>query len=148
MKPAPVPIGYKVDLDLIDYQTAWAIQQHLADDRATNRIPDTLLLLEHPPTYTLGRSGKREHLLLSQEECQARGIVVLDVNRGGDITFHGTGQLVAYPIRFLGLTDASGRLMQADYVGYVRSLEDVLIKTIAEFGIVGRRESIWKKETQ
>ncbi len=141
MKSDRFTTSYRVDLGMIDYKTTWSLQQKLADARAAKRIPDTLLLLEHPPTYTLGRSGKQEHLLMSREECQVQGIAVYDdVDRGGDITFHGPGQLVAYPICFLGLTDASGCLVQSDYVGYVRRLEDVLIKTVAAFGIAGQRK--------
>jgi lipoyl(octanoyl) transferase len=125
---------------LVDYHEAWAMQRSLAEVRAQHIIDDTLILLEHPHTYTLGRSAHREHLLLSEEECARRGIDVVDVDRGGDITYHGPGQLVAYPIRYLGQVDPQGKLIQADYVGYIRRLEEVLIRTIAPFGITGRRD--------
>jgi lipoyl(octanoyl) transferase len=128
-----------MSLGLVDYQQAWDLQRSLADARAANSIDDTLILLEHPHTYTLGRSAHIEHLLLSADECAQRGIAVIDVDRGGDITYHGPGQLVAYPIRYLGQPDASGRLVATDYVGYVRRLEEVLIRTIAAFGITGQR---------
>lgn len=128
-----------LQLGLVDYQQAWDMQRSLAEARAANAIDDTLILLEHPHTYTLGRSAHIEHLLLSAHECAKRGIAVIDVDRGGDITYHGPGQLVAYPIRYLGQPDASGRLVPTDYVGYVRRLEEVLIRTIAAFGITGQR---------
>ncbi|MER3514553.1 MAG: lipoyl(octanoyl) transferase, partial [Chloroflexota bacterium] len=86
-----------VRLGLVDYAEAWALQKRLVAERAEGRIGDTLLLLEHPHTYTLGRSGKLEHLLMSQAERQARGVSVHWVDRGGDITYHGPGQLVGYP---------------------------------------------------
>ena len=129
-----------IQLGMMDYEDAWSLQHTLAAARAAGEIDDTLLLFEHPHTYTLGRSAKREHLLLSERVCAERGIAVLDVDRGGDITYHGPGQLVAYPIRYLGEADASGRLVRADYIGYLRQLEDVLIGTLEAFGIVGHRE--------
>jgi lipoyl(octanoyl) transferase len=125
---------------LVEYHEAWSIQRTLAEARAHHEIDDTLLLLEHPHTYTLGRSAHREHLLLSEDECTRRGIEVIDVDRGGDITYHGPGQLVAYPIRYLGQVDPQGKLIDADYVGYIRRLEEILIRTIAPFGITGHRD--------
>jgi lipoyl(octanoyl) transferase len=127
-------------LGLVNYHAAWDLQRSLAEARAAGEIGDTLITVEHPHTYTLGRSAQVEHLLLSAEECAARSIEVVEVDRGGDITYHGPGQLVAYPIRYLGQVDTSGRLVATDYVGYVRKLEEVLIHTIETFGIVGRRE--------
>lgn len=123
-----------LDLGLIPYEECWALQKHLATERAQGNIGDTLLLLEHPHTYTCGRSGGRDHILISETESQARGIVVLDVDRGGDVTYHGPGQLVAYPILQLA---SNGRT--ADYRGYLRSLEEVLIHTLANFAIASRR---------
>lgn len=130
-----------IELGLVNYQEAWELQRQLAEVRAQQQIDDTLILLEHPDTFTLGRSAHSEHLLLSREECANRGIQVIDVDRGGDITYHGPGQLVAYPIRYLGKPDLRGHLVQADYVGYIRRLEEVLIRAIAPFGLIGRRES-------
>ncbi|MGF1504512.1 MAG: lipoyl(octanoyl) transferase LipB [Anaerolineae bacterium] len=124
----------------VDYQQAWAWQKDLAAQRAANTIQDTLLVLAHPHTYTIGRSGSRDNLLLDKAVCRERGITVLDVDRGGDITYHGPGQLVAYPILDLGQPQADGRLLKADYVGYLRRLEDVQIATIAAFGLHGFRE--------
>src|SRR5713226_2524965 len=113
-------------LGLLSYAEAWELQKSLATRRAAGEIPDTLLLLEHPHTYTLGRSGHAENLLLDQVQLAARGVSLHWVDRGGDITYHGPGQLVGYPILMLGTpTDLEGgRLPQADYVGYVRRLEE------------------------
>ncbi|MBI3242504.1 MAG: lipoyl(octanoyl) transferase LipB [Chloroflexi bacterium] len=124
-------------LGLIPYQEAWELQKRLAAERAADSIPDTLLLLEHPHTYTLGRSGHIENLLLGEEERAKRGVTVEWVDRGGDITYHGPGQLVSYPILRLGRpVDGNGHLPQADYVGYVRQLEEALIRALAHFGLV------------
>src|SRR5215212_4009643 len=89
-------------LGRVPYAEAWELQKLLAAQRAAEAIPDTLLLLEHPPTYTLGRSGHAENLLLNDAELAARGVSLHWVDRGGDITFHGPGQLVGYPILRLG----------------------------------------------
>ena len=125
-------------LGRVPYEEAWALQKRLAAQRAAGEIPDTLLLLEHPPTYTLGRGGHASNLLLSAADLAARGIALHWVDRGGDITFHGPGQLVGYPILALGavVDDATGRIPQADYVGFVRQLEETLIRAIARFGLV------------
>ena len=125
-------------LGLVPYAEAWDLQKTLAAQRAAGEIPDTLLLLEHPHTYTLGRSGHAENLLLDQAQLAARGITLHHVDRGGDITYHGPGQLVGYPILKLGapVDAASGRVPQADYVGYVRRLEDMLIRALIHFGLV------------
>lgn len=124
-------------LGLMPYQAAWALQQQLAEQRAADLISDTLLLLEHPHTFTFGRSGKAEHLIWSELQLRARGVTVEWVDRGGDVTYHGPGQLVGYPILRLGQPNsAEGRIPQADYVGYVRKLEEVIIRTLAQFGLV------------
>jgi lipoate-protein ligase B len=123
-------------LGLLPYAEAWDLQKRLAAQRAAGEIPDTLLLLEHPHTYTLGRSGHAENLLLNEAALAARGIELHWVDRGGDITYHGPGQLVGYPILALGAVDATGRLPQADYVGYVRRLEEALIRALIPFGLV------------
>ncbi len=135
------PVCNVVRLGLIGYHEAWELQRRLAAARAAGRIADTLLLLEHPHTYTLGRSGRPEHLLMPEADRARLGIAVIEVDRGGDITYHGPGQLVAYPIRALGRADPSGRLPQADYIGYLRGLEEVLIRTLATWGINGQREA-------
>ena len=126
-------------LGLVPYAEAWALQNRLAEDRAAGRIPDTLLLLQHPHTYTIGRSGTRDHVYLSEAELAARGITCLDVDRGGDVTYHGPGQLVGYPILDLGLAPDVG--------AYLRGLEQCVIDVLAQFqiraGRVERYTGVW-----
>lgn len=134
-------------LGLVDYAEAWELQKRLVADRADGHCGDTLLLLEHPHTYTLGRSGKIEHLLMSEAERQARGVSVHWVDRGGDITYHGPGQLVGYPIIAVVSHTVHGvesstqrdRIPQTDYVRYLRDIEEVLIRALAAFGVRGER---------
>lgn len=124
-------------LGLVPYAKAWELQKTLAAQRAAGEIPDTLLLLEHPHTYTLGRTGHAENLLWDEAQLAARDITLHWVDRGGDITYHGPGQLVGYPILALGApVDGAGRIPQADYVGYVRQLEEALIRAVLQFGVV------------
>lgn len=118
------------------FMEAWDLQKHLASEIAKGTRPATLLLLEHPHTFSLGRQGQLENLLWSQEELEQRGVELVWTDRGGDITYHGPGQLVGYPILLLGAVDKNQHLPQADYVGYLRRLEDVLIRILASFGIV------------
>jgi lipoate-protein ligase B len=119
-------------LGQVDYMDAWRLQQELAALRATGCIADVLLLLEHPPTITLGRAASRAHLLASPDELAREGVAVIEVDRGGDITYHGPGQLVGYPI--LDLT-----VHRKDLHWYLREVEEALIHVVAEFGVVGRR---------
>lgn len=124
-------------LGLVPYREAWELQKTLAAGRAAGGAPDTLLLLEHPHTYTFGRSGHIENLLWNEAERQKRGVTVEWVDRGGDVTYHGPGQLVVYPILQLGVPAAGADgLPRADYIAYVRRLEDVMIRTLARFGLV------------
>jgi lipoyl(octanoyl) transferase len=117
-------------LGRVGYRDAWDLQKRLAIERAGGHIPDTLLLLEHPPVYTTGRRGPGDHLRLPEAEL---GAPLIATDRGGDITFHGPGQLVAYVI--MDLT-AAGLGVGA----YVRSLEEAIIRTLAGYGISGTRE--------
>jgi lipoyl(octanoyl) transferase len=124
------------------YEEAWRLQEKLAAEIAAGERPPALLLLEHPHTYTFGRRGKPENLLWDQAELTRRGITVHWVDRGGDVTYHGPGQLVGYPLLPLapgGLSaaddGASPRLPRADYVGYVRRLEQTLITALAQLGL-------------
>jgi lipoyl(octanoyl) transferase len=119
-----------VDLGVIAYAECWDLQNRVAAEVASGARSETLLLLEHPHTYTCGRRGGRDHILAGDDVLESQGIVVLDVDRGGDVTYHGPGQLVAYPI--INLL-ASGPTI--DYPGYVRTLEAVLIRTLADFAI-------------
>jgi lipoate-protein ligase B len=120
-------------LGTVPYREAWALQNRFAAERYHDAAPDRLLLLEHPHTYTLGSSGHEENLLMSVEERTRRGVEVLRVDRGGDITYHGPGQLVGYPILRLPRSDDGS--VRTDFVGYVRKLEQALIGTLAAFGI-------------
>ena len=120
-------------LGLVPYREAWALQQELAADRRAGRIPDTVVLLQHPHTYTIGRSGTRDHVFLTERELAERDITCLEVDRGGDVTYHGPGQLVGYPILDLGETPDVGR--------YLRLLEGSLIDVLADFGVASDRLS-------
>jgi lipoyl(octanoyl) transferase len=129
-------------LGLVPYQQAWDLQEELARQIASGELPPTLLLLEHPHTYTFGRSGHATNLLWGQAELKNRGIQVFWVDRGGDVTYHGPGQLVGYPLiplKTSGLVSSAvtdnSTLPQADYIGYLRKLEQVLIQTLQQFGI-------------
>lgn len=121
-----------VDLGTIEYSACWGLQNKTAAAVAAGET-ETLFLLEHPHTYTCGRAGGRDHILIPEEELRASGVAVLNVDRGGDVTYHGPGQLVAYPVIAIannGLTD---------YPRYVRRLEDVIIGCLADFGISGSK---------
>ena len=119
-------------LGLVDYLDAYRLQQELAEGRATVSTEDTLLLLEHPPTYTMGVTTNETHLLVSPEELVGQGIGVYQVDRGGDITYHGPGQLVGYPI-----IDIGGR--RGGPLRYLRDLEEVLIQVLQTFGVAAGR---------
>lgn len=120
-------------LGRVPYAQAWELQNRLADERSKTDGRDRLLLLEHPHTYTLGSSAQDEHLLMPPEERERLGVEVFRPDRGGDITYHGPGQLVGYPI--LQLERDS---LRTDVVGYVRKLEQVIIDTLADYGITGK----------
>ena len=118
------------------YGPAWDLQKALLRARVEQEVPDVLLLVEHPPVYTIGRRGGDEHLLVGPTFLESKGAEVFHIDRGGDITFHGPGQLVGYPI--LDLTDH-----RRDVHWYLRQLEESLIRTLAEFGIrAGRQEGL------
>jgi lipoate-protein ligase B len=117
------------------YPQARALQESLAARIASGAAPPTLLLLEHPHTFTFGRRGKAANLLWDAATLRRRGVEVHWTDRGGDVTYHGPGQLVGYPLLPLGRVDLSGRLPQADYVGYLRRLELALIRALATLGL-------------
>lgn len=127
----------------VPYRRAWALQRNLAARIAAGEHPPALLLLTHPPTFTFGRRGNPAHLLWGEEGARARGIEVVWSDRGGDVTYHGPGQVVGYPLLPLGKPqpDDAGRtrLPQGDYVGYLRRLEAVLMRALAGFGLRGFR---------
>ncbi len=130
---------YFEDLGRVEYTPAWDYQESLMKEalelKAAGRGAETvhrLLFCEHPPVYTLGKSGKPEHLLASEERLEAMGATFVPTNRGGDITFHGPGQIVGYPILDLEKYDT-------DLGKYMRALEEVIIQTIAYYGLAGGR---------
>ena len=120
------------ELGRIDYAKALELQQDLARQRKQGQIGDQLLLLEHAHVITLGRNGRMENLLAGEEVLRRAGISFYPTNRGGDVTYHGPGQLVGYPILDL-------REWKRDVIGYVRAIEQVIIDTLAEFGITAGR---------
>jgi len=131
-----------LQLGRIDYATAFELQRSLVELRKRGEIGDVLLLLEHTPVITLGRNAKAEHVLASREQLAARGVEVFECDRGGDVTYHGPGQLVGYPIFDLrGFTTPEGPRKTLGAVEFVRRLEEVLIRTCADFGIAARRAS-------
>ena len=122
-----------LDLGLRDYAEALSFQRAMAVARLAGRLPqDLLLLVEHPPVITLGRSSKAAHLLASPAVLAARGVSLHEVERGGDVTFHGPGQLVGYPI-----VDLTGH--RQDLHWYLRQVEEVLIRAVGTFGIPAER---------
>lgn len=132
-------------LGSIDYDVAWQLQNDLAAAIAAGKQPPTLLLLEHPHVYTLGRQAQAENVLWDEAQRVSRQITLRSVDRGGDVTYHGPGQLVGYPLLPLAPAGWTGgeRLPQADYVGYVRRLEKMLIFALARLGVVaGQREGL------
>jgi len=129
-----------LQLGSIDYTTGLRLQQKLVDLRKDGRIGDVLLLLEHTPVITLGRNAKAANVVASDEERSRRGVEVFDCDRGGDVTFHGPGQLVGYPIFDLrGFPAEDGKRKTLGVIEYVRRLEEVLIRTCADFQISAER---------
>lgn len=122
------------DLGLIDYEAAWRLQDQYAAEIAAGIRPPTLLLLEHPHVYTFGRKGNADNLLWDEIQLKEKGISTYWVDRGGDVTYHGPGQLVGYPLIPLGKLNQENRLPDIDYVGYVRKLEDMLIRVLMGYG--------------
>lgn len=136
---------YSVDVGLMGYAEAWELQKRVVAARKVGAIEDVLLLCEHPHVITLGRNGKRENLLASEQVLRQKGVEFHATDRGGDITYHGPGQLVGYPILNLGA-------ICKDVVWYVRMLEEAMIRATAEFAVAaGRVEGktgIWVQGAQ
>lgn len=135
MPTVPSPVCEARDLGQVPYAEARRLQDSLAGEIADGRTPPTLLLLEHPHTYTFGRRARPEDLLWSNSQLAARKVEVHWIDRGGEATYHGPGQLVGYPILPLGRVADDGHLPQADYIGYLRRLEDVIIQAVARLGL-------------
>ena len=131
------------DLGKIDYQAAWELQRELFDKRYKNVLPDILLLLEHNHTYTLGKTADKNNLICSKNYLEENKISVYDIDRGGDITYHGPGQIVGYPIISL-------ENWKKDTHKYLRAIEEVIIRTCSEFGINSSRNEkytgVWVEE--
>jgi len=127
--------GYILDLGLVDYKDAWDLQRDLWSRRVKGELPDLLLFLEHPHVITLGRRGNRSYLIASQEVLDAMAIPIYHVERGGDVTYHGPGQLVIYPI--LDLKGYGYRLIR-----YVDQLEEVILRVLRDFGMEGKKDSL------
>ena len=162
------------DLGLIEYESAWKLQDQYAAEITEGKRPPTLLLLEHPHVYTFGRRGKQENLLWGESQLKEKGIAIHWVDRGGDVTYHGPGQLVGYPLIPLiplrpdrspqeselsnvssahasnptldtmrSVRSGDTRIPQADYVGYIRNLEKVIITALARLGVAaGQRQGL------
>ncbi|HEX2697865.1 MAG TPA: lipoyl(octanoyl) transferase [Anaerolineales bacterium] len=142
-----------LDLGLIGYERAWKLQDEYAVEIAAGARPPTLLLLEHPHVYTFGRRGHAENLLWGEQKLREKGIAIHWVDRGGDVTYHGPGQLVGYPLiplaplrlppfsAKMGGEKEGSRIPEADYVGYIRKLEKTLIITLARIGLAAGQRS-------
>jgi lipoyl(octanoyl) transferase len=122
-----------IDLGFIDYAEAFTLQRRVVAARKASAIEDVLLLCEHPHVITMGRNGQREHLLASDRVLQQKNVAFHDTDRGGDITYHGPGQIVGYPILNLAA-------IRRDVGWYLRMLEEIMIRTSADFGITAARE--------
>ena len=127
--------GYIIDLGVVDYKKAWDLQHGLWSRRVKGELPDLLLFLEHPHVITLGRRGNRSHLIASPEVLEEMKIPIFHVERGGDVTYHGPGQLVVYPI--FNLKEYGYRLIR-----YVDQLEEVILCVLKDFGMDGRKDSL------
>ena len=121
-----------LDTGLKDYMEVYDLQKKILSERINDEISDTLILTEHPPTFTIGRKGGRENILVSNEVLEKNGIEVYEVDRGGDITYHGPGQIVGYPIMNLSEWNKDIHL-------YLRSLEEVIIRFLSHFKITAGR---------
>ena len=129
-----------IQLGTIDYATGLALQQQLVALRKEEKIGDVLLLLEHKPVITLGRNARATNVVASPEFLQARGVELFECDRGGDVTFHGPGQIVGYPIFDLrGFASPDAKRKTLGVIEFVRCLEDVLMRTCADFAIPAKR---------
>jgi lipoyl(octanoyl) transferase len=137
--------GNWLDLGLMPYAPAFAIQEQILQARLGGQLGSTVILQENPPVFTIGRSGSRDNILATHDDLQQRGIDVLEVNRGGDVTYHGPGQLIVSPLLYLG--DIGLNANQ-----YLHRLEDVLIELLARYDIrSGKKEGypgVWFKDAK
>ncbi len=128
--------GVLMSFDRLPYEEAWDLQHTLVEERVADRRPDTLVLLEHEPAFTIGRSGQPAHWGGDENSLHAAGYPVYHVERGGSVTYHGPGQIVGYPILRLSHFSPGPK-------GYMRLLEEVLLRTLADWGMTGRRLDKW-----
>src|SRR5690349_5457054 len=124
---------FHLDLGLADYNEVWDLQKRIHLYKQQNKFNDVIITVEHPAVYTLGKAGDRNHILIGDEDMKKAGISYYEIDRGGDITYHGPGQLVAYPI-----FDLNNHYK--DTHRFLRDLEEVVIKTLADYGISAGRE--------
>ena len=133
------PTCHVISFGIVEYSDAWDIQLELVEAIKAGQSSNTLLLLQHPHVYTLGRRGDRDHVLLDDSQLEARGIALHEADRGGQVTYHGPGQLVAYPV--VNLRSWGGPLR------YVRALERAMLATLGQFdiqgGLVDGRTGVW-----
>ncbi len=138
-------VCWTIDLGKVGYADACALQRRIVDARKADAIEDILLFCEHPHVITLGRNAKRENLLVSERVLRQKGVELFESSRGGDVTYHGPGQIVGYPILNLGA-------IRRDVVWYVRALEEAMIRATAEFGItvtrVAGKTGVWVKVSE
>jgi lipoyl(octanoyl) transferase len=134
-----------VDLGTIAYQEAWDLQHRIHEAKQAGMSAEVLLLLEHPHVFTLGKNAKRENILVSETTLKEQGIDCVPIERGGDVTYHGPGQLVGYPIFFL-------EALKLKVVDFVDRLEEVMIRVLASYGLPAQRSSlnrgVWVKESK
>ncbi len=137
------PICYTSWLGRTDYQSAYILQKRIWSEKLDGHPEDVMILLEHPPTITIGKSGKLENLLVPQEKLAEQGVSLFFTDRGGDVTYHGPGQMIVYPI--LHIKDYGYRVVR-----YVEQLEEVIIRVLRDFGIEGKRDvlnrGVWVKK--
>ena len=132
--PSPVTSHcFTIDLGLLPYAEAYALQKRIVAARKADAMDDVLLLCQHPHVITQGRNGKREHLLAGENILRQKGVQFFETSRGGDITYHGPGQIVGYPILNLAA-------IRRDVVWYVRMLEEVMLRASSDFGVTATRE--------
>lgn len=137
--------GYWLDLGLIPYSPAFDIQEQVLEARIKDQLPSTIILQEVPSVFTIGRTGSRSNILASHDELQRLGIGVLDVNRGGDITYHGPGQLIVSPLLYLGDIDLNANQ-------YLHRLEDLVMDLLSTYGISTHKKNgypgVWREDAK
>ncbi len=132
----PFRPAHLTDLGTVEYESALDLQTSLRDRRIAGNVPDTLVLLEHPPTITIGRSGDTSNILVSESRLARLGVRLLNTNRGGDVTYHGPGQIVGYTIMDL-------RPYGMNLRAHLRRLEEVIIRALEPFGIIAGRNAYY-----